>query len=87
MFARGNGVVYVAGENSIPSGFGDGAEGEGGLRKNKLPKTVDGVKGLLDEGLVRRLIVAAGLVSKRLDVGRGAMVEKTQVCCLLSGFF
>lgn len=73
-FPRANGLVYVAGENAIPS------VGAQGRLPHKLPRTVDGVRDIIDPHLIGRLRRAAGLVSPTLDVGRGARVEVEQYC-------
>ncbi|GAA5870599.1 hypothetical protein JCM16303_001530 [Sporobolomyces ruberrimus] len=75
-FVRSNGLVYVAGENSIPE---SALSIEGGL-PNKLPSTVDRVKGMIDEECVGRLKRAAGAVSPFLKEENGAVIEKKQFC-------
>lgn len=65
----------MAGENSIPAVEG---EDHPGLR-NRLPRTAEGVKKLVDPKLVARLTVSAAAVSKALDVKHGAVIEKQQV--------
>ncbi|BGO88660.1 hypothetical protein NBRC10512_003488 [Rhodotorula toruloides] len=77
LFVRANGLIYVAGENSIPER--GGPQRKDGL-PNKLPDTVDGVKGLLDERCVGRLKRAAGAVSPLLKEENGAVIEKEQFC-------
>lgn len=67
LFCRPSGLVYVAGENT-PSQHGG------------LPPTVGQVKAQLDQKLVRRLARSAALVSADLDVGKGAVIEREQVC-------
>ena len=79
-FVRKNGLVYVAGENSIPE---TRAQGERGL-PNKLPESVDEVKEMIDGRLVGRLKRAAGAVSALLKEENGAVVEKEQVRSPLS---
>lgn len=76
LFVRANGLIYVAGENSIPEK--GGPQRREGL-PNKLPDTVDGVKNLLDERCVGRLKRAAGAVSPLLKEENGALIEKQQV--------
>ncbi|GAA5856401.1 hypothetical protein JCM8547_008727 [Rhodosporidiobolus lusitaniae] len=86
MFTRKNGLVFVAGENSIPeTGEADRTvELSGGRGRvtllNKLPPTVDEVKEMTDPALSARLTRAAGLVSPLLDEKKGAVVEKRQFC-------
>ncbi|GAA6063159.1 hypothetical protein JCM10212_006317 [Sporobolomyces blumeae] len=75
-FTRKNGLVYVAGENSIPA---SASESDVGL-PNKLPANVDEVKEMVDRECVERLTRAAGAVSPFLKVENGAKVEKTQFC-------
>ncbi|KAI5478265.1 FAD dependent oxidoreductase [Pseudohyphozyma bogoriensis] len=77
MFPRASGVVYVAGENSIPTTT-NALAGQGG--QHKLPPRAEDVKTLLDPGLVKRLTVSAGVVSPNLDVKTGAVVEVAQFC-------
>ncbi|BGP21970.1 FAD dependent oxidoreductase [Rhodotorula toruloides] len=77
LFVRANGLIYVAGENSIPER--GGPQRKNGL-PNKLPDTVDGVKELLDERCIGRLKRAAGAVSPLLKEENGAVVEKEQFC-------
>ncbi|BGP13121.1 hypothetical protein JCM10213v2_001040 [Rhodosporidiobolus nylandii] len=78
LFVRTNGLIFVAGENAIPS---DEAAGESrvGL-PNKLPGTVDEVKDMLDKRLVDRLKRAAGAVSPLLKEENGAVIVKEQFC-------
>jgi len=73
-FVRKNGLVYVAGENSIP---GSAVESKVGL-PNKLPSTTDEVKKMIDEECVGRLKRAAGAVSPFLKEENGAVIERTQ---------
>ncbi|GAA6007988.1 hypothetical protein JCM11491_006567 [Sporobolomyces phaffii] len=75
-FVRRNGVVYVAGENSIPE---SAPSSDVGL-PNKLPATVDRVKGMIDDECVGRLKRAAGAVSPFLKEENGAIIERTQFC-------
>ncbi|KPV76733.1 uncharacterized protein RHOBADRAFT_51732, partial [Rhodotorula graminis WP1] len=75
-FVRTNGLVYVAGENSIPETRAQSARG----LPNKLPETVDEVRGMIDGRLVGRLKRAAGAVSALLKEENGAVVEKEQFC-------
>lgn len=81
-FPRSNGLVYVAGENSIPSApafaSSDRISGQN-LLPNLLPDSPDGVKLLLDQRLIGRLITSAAMVSPALDVKNGAVVEREQV--------
>lgn len=77
LFPRSNGLVYVAGENSIPTTI-PASKGEKDL-DNGLPVVVDEVINLLDKRLVSRLSKAAGRVSKSLMVEHGAVIEKAQV--------
>ncbi|BGP29169.1 hypothetical protein JCM10296v2_000907 [Rhodotorula toruloides] len=77
LFVRANGLIYVAGENSIPER--SGPQRKNGL-PNKLPDTVDGVRELLDERCVGRLKRAAGAVSPLLKEENGAVIEKEQFC-------
>ena len=74
-FVRKNGLVYVAGENSIP----ESAKASDVGLPNKLPRTVDEVKDMLDEECVGRLKRAAGAISPFLKEENGAKIEKTQV--------
>ncbi|BGP37043.1 hypothetical protein JCM10449v2_000947 [Rhodotorula kratochvilovae] len=74
LFVRVNGLVYVAGENTIPETAAQRA------LPNKLPDSVDDVKGMLDARLVGRLKRAAGAVSALLKEENGAVIEKTQFC-------
>ncbi|KAL8286462.1 hypothetical protein RQP46_004479 [Phenoliferia psychrophenolica] len=74
-FTRPDGTVYVAGENSIPST----AMVDAGL-PNRLPKNADGVEALKDENLVKRLVNAAAAISPALNVGNGAVVERSRFC-------
>ncbi|GAA5905455.1 hypothetical protein JCM6882_003166 [Rhodosporidiobolus microsporus] len=93
LFVRTNGLIYVAGENSIPSTSIGGVEkhfvahGKAGGKKdrqlelmNKLTPTVDDVKLLLDPACVGRLKRAAGAVSPLLKEENGAVIEKEQFC-------
>lgn len=74
---RANGLVYVAGENSVPS-----APSHLPSRlPNRLPDNVDLVKQLVDPALVSRLAEAAGKVSPALRRENGAVIEKEQVSC------
>ncbi|GAA5892172.1 hypothetical protein JCM8208_001462 [Rhodotorula glutinis] len=75
-FVRTNGLVYVAGENSIPETRAQRAAG----LPNKLPESVDEVRGMIDGRLVGRLKRAAGAVSALLKEENGAVVEKEQFC-------
>ncbi|GAA5850835.1 hypothetical protein JCM9279_003941 [Rhodotorula babjevae] len=75
-FVRTNGLVYVAGENSIPETRAQRA----GALPNKLPESVDEVRGMIDGRLVGRLKRAAGAVSALLKEENGAVVEKEQFC-------
>ncbi|GAA5859940.1 hypothetical protein JCM1840_001805 [Sporobolomyces johnsonii] len=77
LFIRKNGLVYVAGENSIPD---SAARGSGGALENKLPGTVDQVEGMVDQECVGRLKRAAGAVSPLLKEENGAVVERMQLC-------
>ncbi|GAA5971400.1 hypothetical protein JCM11641_008339 [Rhodosporidiobolus odoratus] len=83
LFVRANGLIYVAGENSIPEAGGATAQRQrrdGGGLPNMLPKTVDEVKGMVDQRLVGRLKRAAGAVSPLLKEENGAVVEREQFC-------
>ncbi|GAA5830619.1 hypothetical protein JCM11251_002535 [Rhodosporidiobolus azoricus] len=90
LFVRTNGLIYVAGENSIPSTSLAGVDkhfvsygkekGEKLELMNKLTPTVDDVKQLLDPACVGRLKRAAGAVSSLLKEENGAIVEKQQFC-------
>lgn len=82
LFPRMNGLVYVAGENSIPSTILEGPYHNVGMLKNRLPERLDGVSKLKDEKLVERLTRAAGAVSSSLMVENGAVVVKSQVSLL-----
>ncbi|GAA5895075.1 NAD(P)/FAD-dependent oxidoreductase [Sporobolomyces salmoneus] len=75
-FVRKNGQVYIAGENSIP----DSAPSSKVGLPNKLPETVDEVKGMIDDECVGRLKRAAGAVSPFLKEENGAVIERTQFC-------
>lgn len=75
-FTRPNGLVYVAGENSIPSTGADV-----GL-PHRLPLTADGVAALLDPNLVKRLANAAAAISPALSVANGAELERSRVSWL-----
>lgn len=72
---RTNGLVYVAGENSIPTAPSYLQE----RLPNRLPENVDQVKQLVDPALVQRLVAAAAAVSPALRVENGAVIEKEQV--------
>ncbi|KAK4702732.1 hypothetical protein P7C70_g3487, partial [Phenoliferia sp. Uapishka_3] len=74
-FTRPNGLVYVAGENSIPR-----TEGVDVGLPNRLPLSADGVAALLDQGLIARLVNASAAISPALNVANGAVVEKAQFC-------
>ncbi|GAA5971976.1 hypothetical protein JCM21900_002624 [Sporobolomyces salmonicolor] len=74
LFVRTNGLVYVAGENSIPRAA---RESDVGL-DNKLPGTVDQVARMVDPTCVGRLKRAAGAVSPLLKEENGAVVERMQ---------
>ena len=74
LFARANGLVYCAGENSITTCGADGA------LPHRLPANVDLVRPLLDPRLVARLESAAAQCSSALDVAQGAVVEAKQFC-------
>ncbi|SCV72647.1 BQ2448_4184 [Microbotryum intermedium] len=82
LFTRTSGVIYVAGENSVPSTVaqevGIMASPQDG--PNKLPANVDDVEKLKDDKLVARLKTAAALVSARLNEEKGATIEKQQFC-------
>ncbi|GAA5907763.1 hypothetical protein JCM5296_004528 [Sporobolomyces johnsonii] len=77
LFVRKSGLVYVAGENSIPD---SAARGSGVGLENKLPGTVDQVEGMVDQECVGRLKRAAGAVSPLLKEENGAVVERMQLC-------
>lgn len=74
-FVRTNGLVYVAGENTIPETRAQRLEG----LPNKLPESADEVREMIDERLVGRLKRAAGAVSPLLKEENGAVVERQQV--------
>ncbi|TNY24262.1 FAD dependent oxidoreductase [Rhodotorula diobovata] len=75
-FVRTNGLVYVAGENTIPETRAQRLEG----LPNKLPESADEVREMIDERLVGRLKRAAGAVSPLLKEENGAVVERQQFC-------
>ncbi|GAA5957247.1 hypothetical protein JCM3765_000403 [Sporobolomyces pararoseus] len=75
-FVRKNGLIFVAGENSIPESAAPSSVG----LPNKLPSTVDEVKEMIDEECVGRLKRAAGAVSPFLKEENGAVVERSQFC-------
>lgn len=86
-FPRTNGLVYIAGENSIPSTSSSGNRRYGGEQRagqgalpNRLPDEADDVEALLDENLIARLIVSAAAVSPLLDLAKGATIERRQFC-------
>ncbi|GJN87711.1 hypothetical protein Rhopal_000666-T1 [Rhodotorula paludigena] len=76
LFTRVNGLVFVAGENTIPE---TRSQEPSGL-PNKLPPRVDEVKDMIDQRLVGRLKRAAGAVSALLKEENGAVIEKEQFC-------
>lgn len=82
IFYRESGIIFIAGENSIPSPPSETPILYAGetLEANHLPPSVKGVEELLDATLLNRLIRAAKLVSPAFDVELGAVVEKSQLC-------
>lgn len=76
-FPRSNGLVYVAGENSIPSAPVNGLEER---LPHRLPQKATDVIKLLDQKLVARLVASAGAVSDALKVENGAIIEREQLC-------
>ncbi|KAI5478667.1 FAD dependent oxidoreductase [Pseudohyphozyma bogoriensis] len=77
LFTRASGVVYLAGENTIPSTTNPLA-GLGG--PHKLPPKAEDVKTLVDPALIKRLTTSAGVVSPNLDINTGAVLEAAQFC-------
>ncbi|GAA5924441.1 NAD(P)/FAD-dependent oxidoreductase [Sporobolomyces koalae] len=75
-FVRKNGLVYVAGENSIPASAHESSVG----LPNKLPQYVNEVKNMVDADCAGRLKRAAGAVSPFLKEENGAVIERTQFC-------
>lgn len=81
LFPRANGLVFVAGENSIPSvkvGKAERFAGEMEL-PNRLPRDAAGVDELLDKALIARLLSSAAQISPALSLAHGAVLEKEQV--------
>lgn len=76
--ARPSGVVYIAGENSIPHQKIDIKEQV--LSSNHLPDDPSKVIDLVDDALVSRLLTSAAMTSPLLDVRKGAVLEKAQLC-------
>jgi glycine/D-amino acid oxidase-like deaminating enzyme len=75
---RPSGVVYLAGENSIP--HKRDSIHEESKTANHLPANPAQVIGLVDNVLVSRLVTAAAMTSPLLDLKRGAKLEKAQLC-------
>ena len=88
LFPRANGLVFIAGENAIPSVSVGGIEeryaGEEEL-PHRLPRNAAGVDGLLDKGLIARLLNSAAQISPALSLAHGAVLEKEQVSLVVSG--
>ncbi|GAA6005350.1 hypothetical protein JCM10207_002947 [Rhodosporidiobolus poonsookiae] len=86
LFVRKNGLIYVAGENTIPETGREvrllvgGGKATEVVLPNKLPATVDDVRAMLDQRLVGRLKRAAGAVSALLKEENGAVIEREQFC-------
>lgn len=84
LFVRSNGVVYIAGENTVPnSKGGDEKEKEGEVKivgLNKLPENVDDVPKLMDRNLISRLVVSAEAVSDALSEKNEAVIQAKQLC-------
>ena len=78
MLSRPSGVVYFAGENSIPHARGNVEEEA--KSPNHLPADPSKVIELVDQALVNRLLTSAAMTSPLLDVRRGAVLEKAQLC-------
>lgn len=72
LFSRSNGLVYVAGENTMPVTAYEGQDI--GRLPNRLPDTVDSVKYLTDKRLSNRLKIAAAAVSPALREENGAVI-------------
>ncbi|KAM0787781.1 hypothetical protein ACM66B_003836 [Microbotryomycetes sp. NB124-2] len=79
LFTRLNGLVYVAGENTVPNAPNRKLQNKS-VGNNRLPENVDDVQDLLDENLLERLKVAAEAVSELLRVSNGATIEAQQLC-------
>lgn len=71
-------MVYLAGENSIPHPNANIPEEP--RSTNHLPENPARAIGLVDEALVNRLLTSAAMTSPLLDVRKGAVLEKAQVC-------
>ncbi|KAM0754781.1 FAD dependent oxidoreductase [Meredithblackwellia eburnea MCA 4105] len=75
-FTRPNGLVYVAGENTIPAT-------ERAVKTtlpHKLPLNADDVQELLDQNLVTRLLNGAGAISPSMNIHNGAKLERAKFC-------